>query len=165
MTCKMMHQICYGFYWSIKKWSIFGSFCEFFNLRALTPENYTPRFCQMEDLIKLYICGTFHQYSICGCEIKNFQSLLHWFSIHEIDPFCFLAHISHISFDLAESLSRGSQIRQTHCLRILQNFEIWLKWNTLKVYGFGSFWGPTYCRKTKDFAKTQKFWKTASFRI
>ena len=114
---------------------------------------------------KLYICGTFHQYSICGCEIKNFQSLLHWFSIHEIDPFCFLAHISHISFDLAESLTRGSQIRQTHCLRILQNFEIWLKWNTLKVYGFGSFWGPTYCRKTKDFAKTQKFWKTASFRI
>ena len=30
-----------------------------------------PRICQMKDLIKIYICGKFHQYSICGCEIKN----------------------------------------------------------------------------------------------
>ena len=30
MTCKMMHQICYGFYWSIKKWLKWGHFERFF---------------------------------------------------------------------------------------------------------------------------------------
>ena len=38
--------------------------------------------------IKIYICGKFHQYSICGCEVKDFQGFLYWFSIHEMAPFC-----------------------------------------------------------------------------
>ena len=31
--------------------------------------------------------GKFHQYSICGCQVKNFQSFSYRFSIHEIAPF------------------------------------------------------------------------------
>ena len=42
----------------------------------LHPTNYTPRFCQTRDLIEIYICGKFHQYSICVCEIKKFQKFL-----------------------------------------------------------------------------------------
>ena len=53
----------------------------------LYPVSYAPRFCQMKDLIKVYICGKFHQYSTCGCEIKNFESFSYWFSIHEMAPF------------------------------------------------------------------------------
>ena len=34
--------------------------------------SYAPRFCQMKDLIKIYICGKFHHYSICGCDVKDF---------------------------------------------------------------------------------------------
>ena len=41
--------------------------------------------------------------------------------------------------------------------KYLQNFEIWLKCNTLKVYSFGSFRAPIYCRKTKYIAKNQNF--------
>ena len=37
----------------------------------------SPRICQIKDLIKIYICGKFHQYSICGCEIKKCQSFLY----------------------------------------------------------------------------------------
>ena len=53
----------------------------------LYPMSYVPRFCQMKELIKVYICGKFHQYSICGCEIKNFDSFSYWFSICEMAPF------------------------------------------------------------------------------
>ena len=51
------------------------------------PVNYTPRFCQMKELMKIYIYGKYHQYSICGFEIKNFQSFLCWFSIHKMALF------------------------------------------------------------------------------
>ena len=43
----------------------------------LHPMRHTPRFCQMKDLIKIYICGKFHQYRICGCEMKDFQVFLY----------------------------------------------------------------------------------------
>ena len=74
----MMHQKCYGFYLSIKKRSkldqklFLGHLESFFVYDLLHPMSYTPRFCQMKDLIKIYICGSFHQYSIRRCEVKNF---------------------------------------------------------------------------------------------
>ena len=58
-----------------------------FHLHLLTPYEYTPKLCQMKDLIIILIRGRFHEYSICGCEIKNFQSFSYWFSIHEMGPF------------------------------------------------------------------------------
>ena len=39
MTCKTMHQICYSFYWSIKKWSKLGYF--WLNLRVFL---FTPSY-------------------------------------------------------------------------------------------------------------------------
>ena len=92
MTCKMMHQIWYDFYWSImveigpKNW-IFGSSWEVYCICPLTPYELRPRFCQMKKLIKIHIRGNFYQYSVCGCEAKNFQGFLYRFGIHEMVPF------------------------------------------------------------------------------
>ena len=33
--------------------------------------------------MKIYNRGKFHQYSLCGCQVKNFQSFAYRFSIHE----------------------------------------------------------------------------------
>ena len=62
-----------------------------FHLSLLTPYEYTPKPCEMKDPIMILIRAKFHQYSIFGCEVKNFQSFLYWFSIHEMGHFwCFL---------------------------------------------------------------------------
>ena len=58
----------------------------FFVYVFLDPMSYIPEFFQMKDLIKIYICGTFHNYSICGCEVNNFQSFLFYFSILKMAP-------------------------------------------------------------------------------
>ena len=34
-----------------------------------------------------FLLGKFHQYSICGCEVKNFRSFSCLFSIHKMAPF------------------------------------------------------------------------------
>ena len=52
-------------------------FVSFLVYALLHPMIYAPRFFQMKDLIKICICGKFHQYSISGCEVKNFQSFLY----------------------------------------------------------------------------------------
>ena len=88
MTCKLMHHICYSFYWSIKKWSKLDSKkMGFFVYALFHPMSYPPKFCQMKDLIKIHICGKIYQYSICCCEIKIFQSLSYCFKINEMAPF------------------------------------------------------------------------------
>ena len=61
MTWEMMHQIAYGFYWSIKKWpklvqkSFWLILVCFFVYALPHLMSYTPRFCQMKDLINIYI--------------------------------------------------------------------------------------------------------------
>ena len=52
-------------------------FLSFFVFSLLHAMSYAPRFCQMKDLIKIYIGGKFHMYSNCGCEVKKFQSFLY----------------------------------------------------------------------------------------
>ena len=52
---------------------ILAHFESFFVYAFLQPMSYTPRFFQVKDIIKIYICGKFHQYSICGCGVKKFQ--------------------------------------------------------------------------------------------
>ena len=77
----------------------------------LLPKSYAPRFCQIKDLIKIHVPGKFHQYSICGCEVKIFQSFSYVFSIDEIAPFWGGQDFSHlfpeIMFNLAKILTRG----------------------------------------------------------
>ena len=51
------------FLWSIKKWSKLGQKTDIlthfkvFCYTHLHPMSYTPRYCQMKDIIKIYICG------------------------------------------------------------------------------------------------------------
>ena len=66
-----------------KNW--FSAYFESFLIHDLLhPSSYAQRFWQMKDFSKIYICGKFHWYSICGCEVKSFQSFSYWFSIHEM---------------------------------------------------------------------------------
>ena len=83
-------------FFSIQKWSKFGQescfldhFDRFFVYDLLRSLRYAPRFLQMKDLIKIYICGKFHQYNIYDCEFKNFKNFPYWFSIHKMAPFSF----------------------------------------------------------------------------
>ena len=95
MTCKMMHQIGYGFYWSIKKWSKLGpkSFWlilrVFFVYALLHLMSYKPHdFSKWKSCGN--ICGKFHQYRIFGYEVKNFQGFLYWFKMQWNGPFLVL---------------------------------------------------------------------------
>ena len=78
-------------FWNGRNWAkkliFLAHFESFFVYTPVHPTRYIPRFCQLKYLIKIYICDKFNQYSICGCEIKNFQSLLFWSSINEMAPF------------------------------------------------------------------------------
>ena len=91
----------------------FGLFCEFFCLRPLTRYELHSKILLNERPYKKYICRKFHQYSICSYEIKNFQSFLHWFNIHEMASF----------LDHGEILTRDSPIKQTHSLKTFSKFS------------------------------------------
>ena len=86
-----MHEICYGFYLSIKKWFKLGQKTDFFTslwgvfcVCSITPYELCPRFCELKDLIQIQFCGGSHKNRICGCEV---QSFFYWFSIHEMATF------------------------------------------------------------------------------
>ena len=75
-----MHQILDNFYSVQKKWSKFppkndfvAHFQRFCYYVLLHPMSYSQFFCQMKGLIKIHNRGKFHQYSICGYEVTNFQ--------------------------------------------------------------------------------------------
>ena len=72
----------------VEKIDFLAHFESFFVYNLVDPMRSTPRVYQMNAVIKIYICGKFHHYSICGCDIKNFQSVLCWFSVHEMSHFC-----------------------------------------------------------------------------
>ena len=157
-----MHQICYVFYWSIKKLSklaqkadCFGSVWEFFVYALLHPISYTPRFCQMKDLIEICICGKLNQYSISGCEVKNFLKAfcvdsvsMKWPLWGVLGPYS-PKYCSVLLIFWPEVIF---QSKKHSVWKILQNFKFWLKWNAPKIYSFGPFWGPSYHRKTKNIA-------------
>ena len=84
-----------GLYWRSKKWSklgqktdFFGSFWEVFCLFPFTQFELRLKILVNErPSLSTYLRGKFHQYSICGCEFKNFRSFSCLFSIHKIAPF------------------------------------------------------------------------------
>ena len=51
---------------------LLAHFVSFFLYTILHLLSYAQRFCQIKDFIKIYMCGKFHHYSICSCEIKDF---------------------------------------------------------------------------------------------
>ena len=114
-----------------------------------------------------HICGTFHQYSRCGCEIfKIFKFVLYWFSIYEIIHFWdFLGSYSpkHCLI-LLKLWPDVVSNKKNSFWKILQNLEFLLKWNAVEVYSFGPYWRPIYRRKTKNIAKNQNFCKNCILR-
>ena len=128
MTCKMMHQISYGFYLSIKKWSKLGqkSFWLILWVFLFMPSYtlwVTPTICQTRGLIKIYICGNFHHYSIGGCEVKDFwidSTSMKWplFRVFLVLTF------SNIVQSCWHFNQRSSPRRQTQCLKNPSKFWI-----------------------------------------
>ena len=116
----------------------FGSFCEFF-LYALLHLWITPQdFAKWQILLRYtYICGRFHQYSIWKV-VK-----LKIFKVSSIDSasmkwplFGFFWPLSpQILFDLAKTLTRGSPIRETYCLKNPSKF-----WNLAQMECTESLW-------------------------
>ena len=81
LQCKIIHQICHGYYCSLKKWSKLSPkiLRGFFVYALLHP--YTPSFKQMKGFIKIRNRCQFHQYSACGFQVINFQkNFLYWFN-------------------------------------------------------------------------------------
>ena len=60
------------------KWSqkshFLASFRRFFVYALLCPLSHASAFCQNEGLMKIHNLDKFHGYSICGCQVINFQS-------------------------------------------------------------------------------------------
>ena len=139
------------------KWSklgqkndFFGSFWQFFCLRPRIPQD----FVNWKTLLR-YICRKFHQYSNCSCEIKNFQSFLYWFSIHEMAPFWdFLDPYSpKYCLILLKLWPEVVSNKINTVWKLLPNLEFWLKWNAVKVTQF-AVGKPKILLKNKIFAKT-----------
>ena len=169
-----MHEICYGFCWSIKKWSNWGEkagflahFESFFVYALLHPMSCAPRFCQMKDLSKIYICGKFHQYSICGCEVKKFKvfridsALMKWSRFGGFEP------LLQILVDLAEILTRGNlSIREIQRLKNSSRFWILVQMEHTQSLQFWSIFRAQFTvGKPKILLKTIFLQKTAPLGI
>ena len=156
------------------------NFClilSFFVHALVHPVRFTPRFYQMKDVIMIYSTGKFHKNRICGCEIKNFQSLLYWFSIHEWNG-SFLGFLGPYSPKYClillkmwpEVVSINKKTVFEKSFKILNFGPNEMEWNCngilnqMKVYSFGPFWSPVYYEKTKSIDKNQNFCKNCILR-
>ena len=78
MICKMMHQIGYVFIEVLRNGQIwakkrFGHFVSFLVSALLHLMSYPPRFCQMKDVIKIYISvGSFISTASVFAKLKVF---------------------------------------------------------------------------------------------
>ena len=80
-----MHQICEGFYCILyyeemvevgPKTDFLSHFERFFVYTHLRPISYAPIFFQIKRAMELHNRGKFHQCSICGYQVINFQIFL-----------------------------------------------------------------------------------------
>ena len=134
MKCKMIHRICCSTYWSIKKWSFFSLFREFFYLCLFTPYELHTKILPNE---RTYEDTHTHTHKHIYIYIYIFFSYIY---------FNYLVRLPLIFFDLAEILTRGSPIRQTHCLKNSSKFWKLAEMEHTEIYGFCWFLGPIYCR-------------------
>ena len=113
----------------------FGSFCEFFLYVLLHPQD----FAKWQILLYLTILFVVGFISIAYAVVK-----LKIFKVSSIDSesmkwplflFFFLPLSSQILFDLAKTLTRGSPIRQTYCLKNPSKF-----WNLAQMECTESLW-------------------------
>ena len=94
MQYKVMHQKYDGFYFILKKHlklsqkaDFLAHFEKFFDYTLLCPPSYAPIFCQSKGLIVIHNHGKFHQCSICGSQVINFQMFSWQCSTHEMASF------------------------------------------------------------------------------
>ena len=94
IQCKSMHQACDVFYFIIKKHlklsqkkSFFGFFQRFLDHALSHCMGDTLIFGQMKVLMEIHNRAKFHQDTICGCKVMNFQMLSWRSSSHEMGPF------------------------------------------------------------------------------
>ena len=80
MPFRAMSQICYGLYLTLKKGSklgkktgFVGHFLRFFVYALLRHLCYAQIFYQMEGVIEIHNPGKFPHYTICGCQVRDFQ--------------------------------------------------------------------------------------------
>ena len=81
MQCMAKYHICYGFWYSFgnskngaKKNHFLAFFHRFSGHAPWTPLCHAQIFCQMKVLLVINNRGKFHRYSICGCQVRRFQS-------------------------------------------------------------------------------------------
>ena len=84
MQANILHQIYYGFWYSTensKKLTQKPHFVvgiqNFFDHAFFCPMDDAPIFGLMKGLMEIHNPGKFHRYSICGCQVMYFQSLLY----------------------------------------------------------------------------------------
>ena len=133
MTCKMMHQICYGFYGSIKKWSKLGQKAVF--LRNLSVFLFMPSytlwvtpqdFAKWNTLLRYIFVVRFISVAFVVVKLKIFKvfridsAFIKWPLLKGFGPL-----LPQTLFNLAESLTRCSvPIRKAQCLK--NSSKLWI---------------------------------------
>ena len=133
---------------------ILAHFVSFFVYALLHPELH-PRFCQMKDLTKIYICGKFHHYSICGCEVKDFwidAASMKWPLFRVFWALTF----PNIFPNITKLLKFWLEVVSNKTKSVFKKSFCKL-WRVPKVYSLVPFWGTMYLWKTKNIAKKTKF--------
>ena len=151
MTCKMMHLICYCFYWSTgQKTDFLAHYESFLCMLSYTLWVMPQNFVNWETLLRYSSVAGFITTGYVVVKFKVFLLIPHpW---HGPMKLLYSPKSCSILFEII----RSSTNKTNTASKILQNFEFWLRCNA-EVYSFGSFWGPIYFQKTKNIAKNQNF--------
>ena len=166
MTCKMMYQIGYSFYWSIKRWSKLGPKYFWLILRVFlfmpscTLWVISPKVLPNERAGEISVASSI-SIEFLVMKLKIFTVFCIDSTCNEMVPFWFFWALA--PPDIVQSCwnfdQRYSLIRQTECLKNPSKFRILASWKAPKVYIFVPFWGPMYRWKTKNIAKNQNFYE------
>ena len=84
-------------------------------------------FCQMKGLMKIHNCGKFHLYSICGCQVINFQFFLWQYSIHELGHFvqiCTRGSIQGGEDSVSKIFGKFKVLRKLHVTKVCTFFSV-----------------------------------------
>ena len=117
MECKVINQIFDGFYCILENWSKSGQktdslthFDRFFVYALLHPANQASGFWQKKELMKIHNADKFHWYSICGCQVLNFQMFSYQCNIPEKKKY-FLggALLPQITLDYVEIITKNRE--------------------------------------------------------
>ena len=135
-------------------------FERFFHYALLRPPSYAPIFSQIKGLMVIHYRGKFHQYSISGSQVINFQMFSWWCSIHEMAPF---GEFLGLFYPIYGSILLKSSPDAVYCKTKLvceQSFKI-KGLSTNETYPNFTvlvlFWAQIYPWKTKNTAKNQNF--------